>query len=551
MDPSFGDGEITKKVFASATLFSVLLVLISLLASSSNAKPGAFEVEWERQLTGISGKSVIQTDDGGYLVSGTNASWRQVNSQGDREYMNQEPILLKTDSEGNVLWQKTYSFEGETLELLSIITASDGGYALGGLLIINTTEPGKMSSFTNRLYLLKIDSNGNAQWSKTLPSYNDSYSDVSTGGFGAFIQTSDGGYAFTGDFNHMMYLNERWFVKTDSSGTLELAREIDSPLGGPVSLTEKNYGYAIVGGIIGRGGSGGRAGVVSIDSQGSTLDYKLFGEAHTQENPYVTCASPTSDGGFIVGGRFGVNRKSWILRIDPQNAMVWDKTYTFGAAFTSIDSISQTKDGGYIFAGTTVESPEVTPSTKYYTWIGRTDALGVVESQIAFSGASDPISIMQTHDGGYVFVGTWRLNEIGNQKIWLVKLSPNIIPPSDLPTSVQILSPENRFYPVGNISLTYLLDDTISTVEYSIDDQANSSLDGNTTIIGLPEGNHNLKVYAYDGVGGVETAQVDFSVGEPFPTVLIIEIAVLIIIVSIASFVLGARMYQRKPRTTG
>ncbi len=512
----------------------------------ASAQPGALEVEWQRQLPGISGDSVIQTQDGGYMVLGTNASWRQVNDRGDREYVNPEPVLLRTDSEGNVLWQKTYAFEGETLQLSSIIQTSDGGYALCGLGVINTTEPDKMSSFKNTLYLLKIDSNGNVQWGKMLPSYNENYSDVTTGLFGAFIQTSDGGYAIAGGFNHMMYLNEIWFVKATREGDLEFAREIDSPLGGPVSVVEKDYGYAVVGGIMGRGGSGGEAGVVKIDSQGNTLDYSLFGQARSQENPYVTCASPASDGGFIIGGRMGVDRKCWILRTDPSNGMVWDKAYTFGSAYTAVDTISQTMDGGYVYVGTTVESTTVTPTTKYYTWVGKTDGTGALESQIYFLGASDPQSIRQTQDGGYVFVGTWRLNDLGNQKIWLVKLSPKTVAPADLPPSVQILSPENRLYPVGNISLTYLIDDTVSRVEYSIDGQGNVSFSGNTTIVGLPEGNHNLRVLGYDGVGGVEIAQVDFSVGEPFPTLIVLEIVVLVIVVAIAAFVLGARMHHRK-----
>lgn len=121
--------------------------------------------------------------------------------------------MLKTDSSGNLLWEKTYGFEGESLELLMIIPTIDGGYALGGIEVFNTTEEGKMSSFTNKLSLYKIDSDGNLQWSKLLPSYNDIYTDVSSGSFGAFIQTSDGGYAFASGFNHMMYLNEIWFVK--------------------------------------------------------------------------------------------------------------------------------------------------------------------------------------------------------------------------------------------------------------------------------------------------------------------------------------------------
>ena len=532
----------------NVVLVLLLVVLVSTSVPFSEAKPGAFEVEWQRQLQGISGNSVIQTGDGGYLVLGTNASWVQVNDLGDKMYVNQHPILLKTDASGNVVWEKTYSFEGERLELSSIISTSDGGFALGGIGVVDTTEEGKMSTFTNRISVLKVDSEGNLQWSKLLPSYNDIYEDASGGSFGAFIQTNDGGYAFASGFNHMMYLNEIWFVKANSDGDLEFAVEVDSPLGNPVSLAQTDGGYVIVGGIMGRGGSGGKAGIVRLDSEGNTRGHTLYGEEHSRNNPYVRCASPTNDGGFIIGGRFGVSRQSWIVKTDAEDVMVWDKTYSFGESYTVIDAISQTMDGGYVFVGSAQESTSVSPETKFFTWVGKIDNLGIVESQISFSGASNPRSIMETDDGGYCFIGTWRLNDIGNQKVWLVKFSSKTIPPAELPPSVMILSPESKFYPLGNISLAYFVDETILKVDYNIDDHANASIRGNTTIIGLPEGVHSLKVYAHDGVGNIETAEINFNVGDPFPTVLVIEIVVLIIIVAIASFILGGWINQRKLR---
>ena len=412
-----------------------------------------------------------------------------------------------------------------------------------------------MSSFTSKIYLLKTDSGGDTQWSKALPSYNDSYSDVSSGNFGAFTQTSEGGFALVSGFGHLMYLNEIWFVKTDASGELQFAIEIDSPLGGPDSVSQTTGGYMIVGGIIGRGGSGGRAGIVKIDNQGNTLWCQLYGEAYNQENPSPTCGAATSDGGYVIGGYLYIGKRGgWIVKTDSSGSMLWDNTYAYGGSYTMINSISQTRDEGFIFVGSTQESLEVSPQTKFSMWVAKTDSQGTVENQIDFSGASNPASVLQTNDGGYVFVGTWRFNDIGNQQIWLVKFTASTIPPDQLPPSVSILSPENRDYPLaGNISLTYLIDDTIKSLSYSIDGRANATLSENTTIIGLPQGKHNLKIYAYDGLGNTEAAQTEFTVGEktdsagePFPTSLIIEITLIVIIVAIVSFILGTKINQRK-----
>ena len=317
-----------------------------------------------------------------------------------------------------------------------------------------------------------------------------------------------------------------------------------------MSLVQRGDEYVIVGEIVGRGGSSGRAGIVRLNLRGNTLGYDLYGEEHTQVNPYVDCASPAIGGGFIIGGHFGVNRQGWIVKTDAEGVMVWDETPQFGEGYTVIDAISHTEDGGYVFAASAQESKSVSSETKFFTWVGKISGLGTLMSQIYFSGSSNPRSIMQTADGGYVFVGTWRLNDVGNREIWLVKLSSEIIPSEDLPPSVLILSPENKLYPLGNISQTYFVDETVARVEYSLDGQANVSLGGNTTIIGLPAGEHTLRVYAYDGFADMETAQVNFTVGEPFPTVLIIEIAVLIIIVAIASYILGVKMHERKLRKT-
>jgi hypothetical protein len=535
----------------------ILPLIIALTLSSIpivEAKPGVLQVEWQRQLPGISGHSVIQTSDGGYLVLGLNASV-QIYDGGGKEYVNKTSILLKTDSSGNLEWTKTYPFEGISLELSKVVQTRDGGYALAGTAVFNTTiAEGKVNLPIGKIYLLKIDSDGNAQWSKSLPSYNNSYLDADSGDFRAFIQTNDGGFALVSGFNHLMYLNAIWFVKTDSDGNLEYAKEIDSPLGGPDSVSQVSDGYMIVGGIIGRGGSGGRAGIVKMDLQGNTVWNQLYGEAYNQENPGARCGAPTNDGGYVIGGSFSGSRNAWIVKTDSEGRMVWDQKFTYGGSYTAIDSISQTRGGGYFFVASAQESKTVSWETKFFTWVAKTDSFGKVESQIVFLGGSNPGSIFQANDGGFVFVGTWRLNDVGNQQIWLVKFTPKTIPPEQLPPSIMILSPENKAYPLGgNISLTYIVDDTIRSLDYSINDQPNAALTGNSTIIGLPEGNHTLKIYAHDGLGNIETAETEFTIGEetrsagePLPTSLIIEITLIVVIVAIVGFILGTKTNQRK-----
>jgi len=88
------------------------------------------------------------------------------------------------------------------------------------------------------------------------------------------------------------------------------------------------------------------------------------------------------------------------------------------------------------------------------------------------------------------------------------------------PPAIAVLSPENKTYNVNNISLTFTVDEPISWVSYSLDGQANVTIAGNTTLTSLPDGSHNIVVYANDtyGIKGSSSA-VSFLVDTIPPNV--------------------------------
>jgi len=120
--------------------------------------------------------SVIQTSDGGYALVGTT----QPSSTAYTDVW-----LIKTDSYGNVLWDKKYLGTGSANDHgYSVIQTSDGGYAIAG-----ETQVSGIPEY--EMLLLKTDSNGNVQWiGKYVIGYYDRACSV--------IQTSDGGYAIAG-----------------------------------------------------------------------------------------------------------------------------------------------------------------------------------------------------------------------------------------------------------------------------------------------------------------------------------------------------------------
>ncbi len=108
-----------------------------------------------------------------------------------------------------------------------------------------------------------------------------------------------------------------------------------------------------------------------------------------------------------------------------------------------------------------------------------------------------------------------------------------------LPPIVGIISPQSTTLFKSNVPLTFTIDKTIQLdpsfvanftkilrVRYSLDGQNNVTIAGNTTLTGLPNGEHNVTVYAEDTVGNFRASQTIFFTvkAEPFPIVTTVAI---------------------------
>jgi hypothetical protein len=93
---------------------------------------------------------------------------------------------------------------------------------------------------------------------------------------------------------------------------------------------------------------------------------------------------------------------------------------------------------------------------------------------------------------------------------------------SNLMPSIAVLSPENKTYDTSSIPLTFTMNDAVSQITYSLDGEEPIPIIGNTTLTGLANGDHNLKICGEDETGNFGASEtIYFSVEVPFPTALV------------------------------
>jgi hypothetical protein len=97
---------------------------------------------------------------------------------------------------------------------------------------------------------------------------------------------------------------------------------------------------------------------------------------------------------------------------------------------------------------------------------------------------------------------------------------------------VTLMTPKNATYNESKISLNFTLNEPFSELAYCLDEQENVTINGNTTLTGLTNGEHNITVYSTDEFGNVGSSEtVYFRVEVPFPTALVASVSVAIVAV--------------------
>jgi hypothetical protein len=238
-------------------------------------------LQWTKTIGGPEteeGRSLIQTSDGGYAIAGYTESF------GAGEW---DVYVVKLDAKGNLQWTRTIG--GKKLEVgVSLIQTPDGGYAIAGY--TKSFGTGEWD-----VYVVKLDAKGNLQWNKTIggPAHEIGFS---------LIQTSDGGYAitgFTGSFGAGS--GDVYVVKLDANGNLQWTKTIGGPAveSGYSLIQTSDGGYAIAGETYSFGAGKWDVYVVKLDANGNLQWTKTIGGKSGEKGSSLV---QTSDGGYAITG---------------------------------------------------------------------------------------------------------------------------------------------------------------------------------------------------------------------------------------------------------
>ena len=259
-------------------------------------------MEWQQTFGGSDddyAKSVQQTTDGGYIMTGFTISYAAVNA---------DFYLVKADALGNMEWEQTFGENNDNLAY-SVQQTTDGGYIVGG-------QTANYSADWYGVYLVKTDALGNIEWDNTFGNsdYDDAFS---------VQQTADGGYIIGGvTWSYGAGGGDFYLIKTDASGNAEWEKTIggsDDEYAWAVEQTTDG-GYIAAGETWSYGAGGGDFYLVKIDPWvntpvGSNVTVSLESGSVTfpdvQENGITTMTTstenpvdPTPSDFYVIEGNF-------------------------------------------------------------------------------------------------------------------------------------------------------------------------------------------------------------------------------------------------------
>lgn len=283
--------------------------------------------------------SMSKTSDAGYIVGG--GYWNDEKKDGDA-------YIIKLDDNGNILFQS--GFGGNLFDWVSAIQQTkDGGFAAAG----------STSSFHDSLggdfLVLKIDSDGRLLWAKTYGG-TESSGGISRDQAYSLEETLDEGFILTGEtWSSGVGYGDFLVIKLDAQGNVMWQRTYGQQNWDWAYSSKQaiDGGFVITGWSKSFGSGKGDVLMLRLDINGNLLWEKIY---MATERTVPGAVEVTSDGGYLVAGYtdFPGTGDSDILavKLDANGNIEWQKLYR-GNSGEGAYGVRQTEDGSYILVGAT------------------------------------------------------------------------------------------------------------------------------------------------------------------------------------------------------
>ncbi len=315
------------------------LLCFFLYGTALTAQSQAPDMVWGRTY-GESGqenmaKSVIPLKDGFVIAGLTRAHGAGM----------EDMWMIRTDEEGELLWEKTYG--GASTDIANdVIQTKDGGFMLVGF----TRSKGAGRS---DMWVIKTLSDGTPEWERT-------YGSILADEAYKVLETDDGGYLVAGlhiepvseveEENKGTHQQRIWVMKLNKSGEMlwgEIFWNKDHNVVYDMIET-KNGGFAIAGSTL-LDNNMVDAWLININDQGQKVWEEHFGGVRWDAAHAIT---QTSDGGFVLGGTTfsnGLRGDVWVIRTNAEGKLQWQK-YLGGKEHESVEAIYANEEDNSVTA---------------------------------------------------------------------------------------------------------------------------------------------------------------------------------------------------------
>lgn len=264
--------------------------------------------------------SVVEsTYDNSYVFAGATENERKV-------------YAVKVDKTGATVWSKSFGGGYYTNVARAVYKTADEGFILAGY------SRALWYLGNDRIYLVKIDGQGNLEWEKRIFVADGK---AKAKAF-AVQQTSDGGYivagsALLGDQTDM------YVCKTDAAGEVQWEQYFGGTGWDSAYAVQqtRDQGYVVAGSI-----EAGRRNValIKLDQAGGIMWQQNFISSAASDTQ-AKSVKQTLDSGFILTGYNGNNIN--LIKTDAGGRKLWEKTFDGGIGY----GVDEAADGGYILTG--------------------------------------------------------------------------------------------------------------------------------------------------------------------------------------------------------